>query len=260
VLEQANLIQLIKINSKKLDYYIKSDKPVSGLGLNTSQEGATHFELSNSAIDQKFSFWNDGQDYDDQNPGNGQVMFLVYSMENLSKDKQLIFFYNNNAQSPPSNVENTTENNTNSRLLTEVTAQDGSDSSTGFFFSKYEMDENFAAMKGLPMWLLILLILALIMLLVIIAFIIWCCCCRNKNKESPEKSAIYRGSQNKSSMKKKSETNLDAVRTPNTQGARSELNPEDAYMDSFCPPNIQKQGDSKVNHYLPSESDKNKAL
>jgi hypothetical protein len=243
----------VKIKSKKKDYYMKTNSSVSGIGLNVSRPGAEMFEINNTAIDQKMVFWNDDEEYDSENPGNSEVYLLIFSESIVNSNKRIIFQKAVSSNAPVV-----------SRLLQEETTQSNSSSSdVDIFFSRYEMDENFKAIKGFTWWFILLIIIGILLLILLIVFLIYCCCCRKKEEKSAPKSTIYKNNADQSSVKKKSVTSnkADIPPTPNSEIAKSNTsNPHSLYQDSFHPPVVKKEGDSKINHYLPNSSENNNAL
>lgn len=222
-------------------------------------------EFNNTQIDQKIEFWNEDEEYDEDNPGNAEFLMLVYSQEILNQNKPIVFGNSGGSSSPvfpssaPSLPNSSNQASAPERLLTVLEAE--TSSSVQMYFSKYEMDENFQPMKGLPWWLLLILAIGILLLILLLVFIIYCCCCRKSKNETEQKSEIYKKKPLKSSIKKKSVPKNDTP--PDLKQDVPKSNMSDAqsyYQDNFMPPIIQKEGDSKVNNYMPESSKLNNAL
>ena len=256
------MIEYLKINTKKFDYYIKSNGTVSGMGLNPSLKDSKVFEIENSEIDKKMTFWNDDEEYDEENPGDGFVYFLLYSNQNVQKQEPYTFVDDGSSISTDSSTDSSTNSSTDSstdsttpsarRLLSTT-------SSTDLFFSNFEMDDDYNAITGYPWWWILLLVLLLLFLVLLIVFLIWCCCCcRAKENKSVNKSNLYENKK-KPIMKKQSVPKNQSP--PQTNANSSQISyMHSLYQDSFQPPVFKKDGDSTINHYMPSESDSKNAL
>ena len=245
----------MKIKTKKLRYFIKTNSSVNGIGFNPFLKNSKIFELNNSQINKEINFWNEDEEYDKENPGNGEVYFLLYSNQNIQNNKPYSFVNDGSSVTVKAEEKPSPESR---RLLTEEPVQETSGSSAvNIYFSKYEMDDEFNPIKGFPWWLILIICLSILLIILLIVFLIWCCCCRNKNKNNQD---IYQNQQ-KQVLKPKSVPKNETPPEPNTKQNSSKIsNPHSYYEDGFLPPVYRKDGDSKVNNYMPSQPEKEDAL
>ena len=264
MLPKTSILEFIKVQSKKLDYYMKSNKAVSGLLFNSSASDASVTEISNSALDPYVRFWTDDEDYDDENPGTGFYYMLIYSPENLRNSSQINFV---NGSSGSVGRQGALDSSLE-RLLQESTS-----SETSLFFSKYEMDENYNAKKGLPWWAYLLIILAVLLLLLLLIFLICCCCCcccagkdENDNQQTGNREVHYHTTYVQGSTTKKSTHTSLPNNRPNEPTPRDvEVKSYSAYNqsyfeDGFTAPVMRRKDDSKVNNYINEHDFEKKAF
>ena len=240
ILPKSSQLEFIKIRSKKLEYYLKSNKSVSGLLLNSSHSSPTLTEITNSQLDTQVLFWGEDDEYDKDTVGDGYYDMLVYSPSNISQPNQVIV-----------------ANKIISRLLQETGSE------TSLFFSKYEMDENFNAIKGLKWWEILLIILGILLLLLIIFLLICCCCCcccgKKKQKKTEKVYDVTYIKKNERKQIKPVHSEPDN-RIKNVQVKTYSDYNNSVYEDGFYPPVNYKGGDSTVNNYINDNSFKNRGL
>lgn len=211
-------MEFIKVNSKKLDYYFKSNKPVSGLLLNPSSSVPTLKESLNSNLNEMALFWGD-EDYDEKTVGDGDYYMLIYSEANLNSKENIT-------------VIQKVDSSENLRILQTT-------SSTELYFSEYELDDNFEATSKWKWWIILLIILACVILLLLLILLICCCCCCCCGKKEKQKYEEPK------------------VQTRNVQVVQYREKEEEAYEDGFLPPVMVKEGNSRVNNYINQETMRN---
>ena len=223
-------MEFVKLNTKKLDYYMKSNKVVSGLILNSSSTLPMIEEINNSKLDEIVIFWNEDNDYDEETVANGDLYMLLYSSENLDSKKQITVL--DKIISDPGPVLNT------SRILES--------SPVDLYLSQYQMDDEFEADKSWPWWWILLIIMAILILILVIILLICCCCCCCCGKKEKNN---FRVDQKKRYEDRPPVRNVEVIRYKEEQ--------KDAVEDGFLPPVMVKEGNSSVNNYINGEMQSN---
>lgn len=201
---------------------------MSGLLLNSSHSSPTLTELTDSPIDSKVEFWSESEDYDSDAPGNGHHYLLVYSPQNLAGKR------------PVSVV-------ASSRLRVLESA-----GPTSLYFSRYEMDEEFRAMKGLKWYWIVMIVLAALLLLLLIVLLICCCCCCacfGKQKEKREKrTKVTKVYVSKPPAHKSMPANKPPAKDVDIKSYSAFDN--SVYEDQFFSPVPKEKSGSRVDNYI----------
>jgi len=142
-------MELIKFDSSKTDYYLRSNSECTGIAYNASSSTGEYKSFSNAKLNEKFEFDTTGE------------TATVY----------ILFYSNINADNMGELQGNLTRVVPEGRLL--ATDYSG----TTLYVADKEMDDEFNTSGTLEWYWILLIVLAALLLIVLLIFLIVCCCC-----------------------------------------------------------------------------------
>ena len=163
ILPNDNEMEMIELIATKENFYMKSKKPLTALIVHPNGTEYVTKEAINEVLDLKFTILKEDEDADQLTAK--KVYMLIYSSEKLDDETRRIDLYQG-------------------RLLTE--------NNIDLFISKYELDEEINAVKGIPWWLILIIVFLLLLLILLIVFLIlyFVCKCFRQERKS-ERKTIY---------------------------------------------------------------------